>query len=61
MRAPDQHRNRPHRYRPYQHNNRTPRIDLKRCSMQPEVSRGDSGAGIFTALMLPASVRRTRR
>ena len=34
----------PHRYRLHQDNNRTPRIDPKRCSMQPEVSSAAPGA-----------------
>ena len=35
----------PHRYRLHQDNNRTPRIDPKRCSMQPEVSPSGCAAG----------------
>ena len=37
---------RPHRYRLHQDNNRTPRINPKRCSMQPEVSHGAPAAEI---------------
>ena len=33
----------PHRYRLHQDNNTTPRIDPKRCSMQPEVSPWATG------------------
>jgi hypothetical protein len=35
----------PHRYRLHQDNNRTPRIDPKRCSVKSAVSRAGCGAG----------------